>query len=180
MSKKQLLFGSASGVIHLGFISLLTLICIPIFIKKLGSDAYGVFAVVSIIGNLNVFTNLGINTSLIKFLAEQGKKRESDYDIIISICLLILIIVPVTILLFLLKDILILKVFKVPVEFYDQTSILFTFLLFSNIVLLIGQIISGDPLSPSKNLSEKFFKYDLQWLILAIYHTDTDNGLWIR
>ena len=72
IKKKRLINNSISGLFQLIITAILTFLCIPIFIKGLGTDQYGVFALVSVIGNLNLFTNLGLNSSLTKFLAEQG------------------------------------------------------------------------------------------------------------
>ena len=80
--KKVLINNSISGVCQLVITALLTFFSIPVFIHKLGTDLYGVFALVSVIGNLNLFTNLGLDVSLTKFIAEQGKSTESDKDIL--------------------------------------------------------------------------------------------------
>ena len=70
--KKVLINNSLSGVCQLVITALLTFFSIPIFIHKLGTELYGVFALVSVIGNLNLFTNLGLDVALRKFIAEQG------------------------------------------------------------------------------------------------------------
>jgi hypothetical protein len=61
LTKRQFLFGSASGVVQLVFIAALAIVCIPVFIAKLGSEAYGVFAVVTLVGNLTVFATTQAN-----------------------------------------------------------------------------------------------------------------------
>ena len=53
--KKVLINNSISGVCQLVITALLTFFSIPVFIHKLGTDLYGVFALVSVIGNLNLF-----------------------------------------------------------------------------------------------------------------------------
>ena len=85
--KKVLINNSLSGVCQLVITALLTFFSIPIFIHKLGTELYGVFALVSVIGNLNLFTNLGLDVALTKFIAEQGKSVESDKDILMSLLL---------------------------------------------------------------------------------------------
>lgn len=143
MNKKEFYTNSASGVILLIFSALLTLLAIPIFLKKLGSESYGVFAIVSLIGNLNIFANLGLNTSLVKYLAEQGKCRDSDYDIIITLSMIILIIFPITFFLLYFKNYILLTILKVPQPLFYQSNILYICLLISNVILLIGQTFNA-------------------------------------
>ena len=143
MSKKQFLFGSASGVVQLVFIAALAIVCIPVFIGKLGSEAYGVFAVVTLVGNLTVFANLGTNRSLVKFIAEQGRTRESNYDIAITLVIVTATIVPITLLFMVLRKLVLIKLFNVPPGLFDQAGILYMCLLFSNIFLLMGQSFSS-------------------------------------
>ena len=52
--KKVLINNSISGVCQLVITALLTFFSIPVFIHKLGTDLYGVFALVSVIGNLHL------------------------------------------------------------------------------------------------------------------------------
>ena len=54
--KKVLINNSISGVCQLVITALLTFFSIPVFIHKLGTDLYGVFALVSVIGNLNLLS----------------------------------------------------------------------------------------------------------------------------
>ncbi len=84
MSKKTLIKNSAIGSIQFVLTAILTLVSVPIFIHKLGLELYGVFAIVSVIGNLNLLTNFGLNSSLLVYIANQGKSRESDYDIAVT------------------------------------------------------------------------------------------------
>ncbi len=143
LGKRQFLFGSASGVVQLVFIAALAIVCIPVFIGKLGSEAYGVFAVVTLVGNLTVFANLGTNRSLVKFIAEQGRTRESNYDIVITLLILIATILPITALFLVLRKVVLTDLFHVPSVLLDQATILYSCLLFSNIFLLIGQSFSA-------------------------------------
>lgn len=92
--KKLLLKNSLTGVAQSGINFILLMVAVPVFIKLLGSENYGVFSLVMIVGNLNIFTNLGLSQALLKFLAEQGKGQESDHDIIISVLLLLVILLP--------------------------------------------------------------------------------------
>ena len=107
---KNSLFGVGQAIINL----LLVFIAIPIFIKMLGSESYGVFALVMVIGNLNTFTNLGLTSALIKYIAEQGKNEESNTDIIVNLVLMIAVILPLTIIVIYFNKFILLDILKVP------------------------------------------------------------------
>ena len=140
MTEKKILIGnSLSGVFQLVITALLTFFSIPVFINKLGTDLYGVFALVSIIGNLSLFTNLGLDVSLTKFIAEQGKCIESDKDIMVSLGISSLIIIPVSIIAFYLRSFLLSNLLHIPTTYYEQAEYLFCFLLPANAILLVGQ-----------------------------------------
>ena len=128
---------------QLVFIAALAIVCIPVFIGKLGSEAYGVFAVVTLVGNLTVFANLGTNRSLVKFIAQQGRTRESNYDIAITLVIVTAIIVPVTLLFMALRKVVLVRLFNVPPGLLDQAGMLYGCLLVSNIFLLAGQSFSA-------------------------------------
>jgi len=166
MGKRQFLFGSVSGVVQLVFIAALAIECIPVFIGKLGSEAYGVFAVVSLVGNLTVFANLGTNRSLVKFIAEQGRTRESSYDIAITLLILIATIVPITLLFILLREVVLIKLFNVPPGLFDQAMVLYICLLFSNLFLLMGQSFS----SILSALQKIYINNLLQMVYNALYY----------
>src|ERR1051325_314180 len=101
VTKPVLIKNSISGLIQIGLNSLLLIITIPLLIKHLGTEYFGVYATINIISNLNNFINIGISASVLKYLAEQGKIQESNFDIIISIILVSLITVPIVLLLLL-------------------------------------------------------------------------------
>ena len=142
-SKKLILKNSSVGLIQLICTAILTLICIPIFISKLGLDSYGVFAVISVVGNLSVFTNLGLNQSLIVYLAKQGKCKESDYDIVVTAIMLILfaLIVGITVIFF--KSFIVEEILSIPSNQLVVSEILLTYLVIANGVLLIGQTFTS-------------------------------------
>ncbi|WP_321437112.1 oligosaccharide flippase family protein [uncultured Bacteroides sp.] len=143
VSKKTLINNSLSGVVQLVITAVLTFLCIPIFINKLGTELYGVFAIVSVIGNLNIFANLGLNSALIKYISEQGKCSESENDIFASLVIMCSIIIPLTILAFIFREFILVSILSVPIKYYEQSQVLYTTLLISNMLLLIGQIFSA-------------------------------------
>ena len=137
--RKVLYKNSISGIIQLIASSVLTFVSITIFIKYLGSELYGLFAIISIIGNINVFTNLGLNTTLVKFISEQGKTNESDLDIVVTILITCTILIPITIIAgFFYKQILF-NILNVPNEYFDIAKSLFFCLLIGNFFTFLGQ-----------------------------------------
>jgi len=171
---KKFLINSLSGVVQLVIITLLTFISIPFFINKMGREAYGVFAVISVVGNLNTFANLGLNTSLIKFLSEQGKGEESNYDIFVTVILITIIFVPLSILAFVFKDIILVSILRLPAKYYYDAGLLLKYLLISSYFVMVGQTFSAILDSQNKiyisNLTQIFYNI-FYWvnIILVIY-----------
>ena len=141
--KKLLYKNSIVGVIQVLLTTILTFVGIHFLISKLGVEEYGVFALISVIGNLNIFANLGLNFSLIKFISEQGDSVESNWDIIISIVILSIIIIPLSILFMLFGHFIMTNILNVPTNYIENTKQLYNFLLLSNILMLIGQLFSS-------------------------------------
>lgn len=165
VTKKVLIKNSLSGVAQLIITAILTFLCIPVFINKLGTDQYGVFAIVSVIGNLNLFANLGLNSALIKYVSEQGKCDESQYDIFASLVIICSIIIPLTILAFIFKDFILIQVLSVPVKYYEPAQVLYIALLISNMLLLIGQIFTA-----VLDSMQKIFITNLSQLVYSIIY----------
>lgn len=143
ITNRNLIRNSLSGVIQLVITAILTFLCIPIFIQKLGTELYGVFAIVSVIGNLNIFANLGLNSALIKYLSEQGKCNESDNDIFVSLVIMCTIIIPITFFAFIFREFILVNILGIPLKHLLQSNILYSNLLVSNMLLLIGQIFTA-------------------------------------
>ncbi|MBC8594465.1 oligosaccharide flippase family protein [Oscillospiraceae bacterium N12] len=143
IKKKRLINNSISGLFQLIITAILTFLCIPIFIKGLGTDQYGVFALVSVIGNLNLFTNLGLNSSLTKFLAEQGQCADSNKDIITTLLISVLIIIPISFIAYIFRSYLLIRLLHIPILYYQEAERLFFWLLIANSALLIGQTFTA-------------------------------------
>lgn len=141
--KQTFLFNSISGVLQLLLTAILIFICIPVFIDKLGGDLYGVFCIVSVVGNLAVFSNLSFDATLIKFLSEQGKSKISDTDIMTSLLLMLSIIVPLSFLVAILNIPILTHILDVPSQYIVDSSLLFIYLLAANFFLLLGKIFTA-------------------------------------
>lgn len=143
MSKKLLIKNSVTGALQMVLVTILTFLCIKIFISKLGEELFGIFSVITVIGNVNIFANLGLNYSLIKFLSEQGKSRESDYDIIVAILLLLCLLFPLTALLIIFNKFIIISVLNIPDADYSKSIYLYIFLTVSNLLILVGLTLNA-------------------------------------
>jgi O-antigen/teichoic acid export membrane protein len=130
---------SLSGIGQLVLTGLLTFVSIPVFIRVLGEEAYGAFSIVTLAGNLSIFVNLGLNSALLKFLCVQGRSKESDYDIVATLLLLIVIVVPLSVLAITFQQPILQRILGMSDRLYDQVRILYRCVVLANLVLLIGQ-----------------------------------------
>ena len=112
---------------------------IPIFIKLLGSELYGIFALIMVIGNLNTFTSLGLTSALVKFIAEQGKTEESNIDIWANLIIMIGITLPITIFVIYFDKFILINILKIPLKYFNESRWLYYWVLWANFLLLIGQ-----------------------------------------
>ncbi|HSQ74685.1 MAG TPA: oligosaccharide flippase family protein [Bacteroidota bacterium] len=130
--------GSLSGVLQVVLTTALVLVAVPLFVRILGQEAFGLFSLVALVGNVNAFANLGLNAALVRFLAEQGKSRESDHDIVVTVLLLVGVIVPLTVAGAVFERTVMLDVLNVPPELYDDGVWLYRAMLVSNVFVLLG------------------------------------------
>lgn len=141
--KRILVKNSIFGLIQTIINVLLLFWSVPLFIKMLGSESYGVFALVMVIGNLNTFTNLGLTNALVKFIAEQGKNEDSNIDIVVNLILVLgLTLLPTLIALVLNKFILI-NILNIPLKIYPEAKWLYFWVVLANFLLLIGQVFKS-------------------------------------
>ncbi|GAB4024745.1 lipopolysaccharide biosynthesis protein [Spirosoma koreense] len=130
---------SLSGVAQLALTAVLTFFSIPVFIRMLGAEAYGAFSIVTLAGNLNIFANLGLNTALLKCLSVQGKSKESDYDIVVTIGLLLLIMVPLSLLAVTFQANILQGLLGLSDGLYAQVVTMYRCVVVANLVVLLGQ-----------------------------------------
>lgn len=130
---------SLSGVCQLALTAGLTFFSIPVFIQSLGEEAYGAFSIVTLAGNLNIFANLGLNTALLKFLSVQGKSRESNHDIAVTLGLLVLIMAPLSALAISQQAAILQGLLGLSDSLYGRVSSLYRCVVLANLVILLGQ-----------------------------------------
>ncbi len=143
MSRNIIIRNSAAGLLQFILTAVLTLIVVPIFIHKLGIELYGIFAVVSIIGNLNLLTNFGLNNSLLIYVAKQGKCNESDLDIVVTQILILIIVMFFIFIITFFKGFIVQNLFSIPAKFSDESESLLIYLALANGILLFGQTFTA-------------------------------------
>lgn len=133
---------SLSGIAQVLLMAVLTFVGIPVFIKYLGTERYGLFALVSLIGNLNIFTNLGLNQSLVKFVAERKDIPEANAYIVSALVMIHLLVVPVCLMCWFFDEP-ILRLLSVPTHLLTEVRTLYVLLLIANYFLLVGQLFTS-------------------------------------
>ncbi len=141
--KDHIARSSFTGIAQFVASTLAVFVTIPVFVRHLGPERYGVFSLVGVVGSVNAFTNLGLNSSLVRFLAAQGKSTESDHDIIVTFGLLGLILVPITVCGIVFRSAILANVLNVPERFLGEVDLLFLAMLVGNSLILLGQTFTA-------------------------------------
>ncbi len=174
--RKKLIINSLSGGAQLFIGTLLLLIAVPVFIKKLGIELYGIYSLILVVNSFSVFLGLGINSGLIKFLAEQGKSKESDIDVVVASSLLILVVLPFTLLGLLFNEFILKNILKIPVQFINNdTKYFFDFLIIGNVFQFLGQI----PVAILDSLQKIYLTSIYQFIYQASYWTLTISAIFL-
>jgi O-antigen/teichoic acid export membrane protein len=134
---------SLSGAAQFVVATVLVMVTIPLLVTMRGVEAYGVFSLVLVVGNLNTFAGLGLNLGLVRFLASQGKTPESNLDIVVALLLQTGIILPLSGIAFLFRQEILLGVLNVPVARLGDAEPLLIAVLAGNTFLLVGQIFTA-------------------------------------
>lgn len=163
IDKKLFAKNAFSGVFQKLIIAVLTFFTIPIFISKLGAISYGIFATVSVIGDLSRIANIGFHIALIKYLSIQGKTKESSIDILVALTSMILIIVPVSVLMIVFNHFVLVKILNISLADLDHCRTLYIFLVLANMLLFIGLTFSA-----MLESQKQIYKSNLSQLIYSI------------
>lgn len=128
-----------SGLLQYGVLTLLTLAVVLYFPEAKGDEAFGVYAGISVIGNLTIFANLGLNHALIRLIASQGKSQETFRDIVANSFLSCGVGLMVTLVCLLSKDWYLAQL-HVPAVYHDQgIDGMYVCLSLGNFFFLVGQ-----------------------------------------
>lgn len=138
--KKVIVRNSFVGILQFIAVVILTFVSVPIFIGNLGIEQYGVFALLTIVGNLNYFSLLGLNNALLVFLSSQGRCTESNRDIIVTSTLSLGLAILINLTLYILREFIIVTLLSVPSQYLAEADTLYTYLICANILLMLGQV----------------------------------------
>lgn len=136
--KKLLIKNSLSGIVQLLITAVLTFLCVPVLISKLGLELYGVFAVLSVVSNLSTLADLGMDRALIVYLSNQGKSRESNYDIFIALSIKVLLLVLLLLVLIGFENKVLLGLLNIPSQYYTTSVVFYRCVLVSNVFMILG------------------------------------------
>lgn len=177
-------FNSASGLVQFILTAVLMFLSIPIFINRLGEVAFGVFSTVAVVGNLTLFANLSLDSALVKFLAEQGKTKESNYDIVVSLIIVSSILIPLSFIAYLFREFIVVDILNIPKEYVSDALVLTECFLIANALLLIGRIVTSilDSLHKVYLTNFAMFIYNIAYwggiiIIVSLGHTLKEIGL---
>lgn len=137
--RNAILKGSLTGVAHSGLTALLVVVAVPLFIHTLGGEAYGLFSLLGVVGNLNTVANLGLNASLVRFLAEHGKTRESDHVIALTFAILLVVLTPLLAGGFVFEREILRGILSIPERHIDGALWLYRTMFVSSAIVLLGQ-----------------------------------------
>ena len=184
MNNNKRLFAknSITGVVQKILIAILTFVTIPIFIKLLGAELFGIFAIVSTIGDLSRLTNVGFHIALIKFLSRQGKTTESSQDVVVAFLSMLVIMTLLVMVLLLFSDFILLQLFNVGMEHFAAGKFLFYCLVFANAFLFIGMPFSAtlESLRLIYKVSIMQFVYSVIYWSLILLFVSVGGGLeWV-
>lgn len=163
--KKTFIKNSISGVFQKLIVAVLTFFTIPVFISKLGTVTYGIFATVSVIGDLSRIANIGFHIALVKYLSIQGKTKESSIDIVVGFVSMFVIIVPLSILLIIYNDFVLIHILNIDNIYLPQSRMLFNYLVAANVFLFLGLTFSA-----MLESQRKIYKINIYQLVYSILY----------
>ena len=181
--RKLTVINSLTGGVQVVIGALISLATVPLFIHKMGSELYGVFSLIVVVNSLSVFTSFGFNYSLIKYLSEQGKTVESDYDILTAFIVLSVVLLPIAALGILWNDAILSSVLHISANHLGaDTRWLFNFYVLAIVFLVLAQIPSAVLDSQQKvyvtNTSQVFYNLISRAAILVSISLST-SLVWI-
>ncbi len=141
--KKSYSLNAISSLLQYGALTVFMLVSISLFIKMRGEEDYGVFVLISIIGNLALYANLGLNQSLIRYLALQGKGKTSQTDIGVNLTVIFLFSILFAALTLLPGRYVVFELMDIPFVYAHEVMPLYQALCLANILLLTGQVFNA-------------------------------------
>lgn len=137
---------SISNTARFIFVTLVIVIITPYTLHKLGSMQFGVWALTGVLYTYAQLSDFGISQALIKFVAELDAKKEIQRinEMISTALALYLLLGAFGVLLFLLlREILVIRLFHIPMEFRDEARFVFTGAILVSIMNLIFSVFES-------------------------------------
>jgi O-antigen/teichoic acid export membrane protein len=161
---------------------LLLLISYPVYLSYLGSELYGIWAFFSIIISLSQVGELGINESLIKYIAssynENNKKEVTQYatSYLVIFCVLV---ITISLLIGVFRNTIIESV-SIPIQYSQLARELLLFTSIMLIFIIIGNTLKGIVSAIGRI---DYSNYTFLWLrivqvVLAIILLFLNYGIW--
>ncbi len=124
---------------------LILLISYPIYLKYLGIECYGLWATLSVIISFSALARLGIDTAVIKYVAEEyGRENKLGVKKYFSTAIITLLI-PGILIFFVLISLkgFSISVLSIPEKYISMTSTLFPYIVILSIAIFFVKVIDG-------------------------------------
>lgn len=142
--KKLLLKNSITGGFQYIASALLVFFTIPVFRNLLGHESYSIFALIVVLGDLNVLLDIGFSKALIRFLSAQGKSEESDIDIISSFSVILVLLILILAIFLTFEEVILTNLMGISDGLLNENiKYLFRFILISNLFTILGQLFKS-------------------------------------
>ena len=142
----------------------LSLVFAPYIVHKLGNDAYGILAIVSMVMGYFAFLNLGLGSAGLKYVSEYYAKK--DYDTVNSIINILILIYGILgiiglISILALTNMLATKVFKIPMDMVNVTKFALYLSAFGFLVTFIKSVFEAVP--------KALYRFDIENKISIVF-----------
>ena len=161
---------------------LILLVSYPIYLKYLGMERYGLWAILSVVVSFSAFARLGIDTAVIKYVAEEyGMGNKLGIKKYFSTAIISLLIPCILIYFaFVLLKGFVIQLLNIPEKYISMASTLFPYIVILSVSIFFVKVIDGTlrglgriDLANYYNLGGKVAS-----VITAIILLDFGYGLW--
>lgn len=117
----------------------------PLYLKYLGTDGYGVWTTLSVVINFSSISGLGVDTAIIKYVAEEyGKKSKSGVEKYFSTAIIVLLVTGIIIFLALLPFAeSIVRMMSIPELYIPDASRLFPMIVALSVFIFLVRVTNG-------------------------------------
>lgn len=146
--RRNIIKNSIYSILEFGWPVVTALLATPYIVHKLGTDAYGILALVSVTLGFFGVLDLGLTGAAIKYIAEYYEKKDFDMiNKILSSTILAYGLIGTVVALFILgtTDLLVVKILKVPPQFIEVAKFAFYLAAFGFLLNLVLGIFAAIP-----------------------------------